>query len=216
MCPPIVGWRSTRCTCLPEFATVGAAWMPAMPPPTTSTLGLISTLLFSSGLCRPTRRTAARTRSFALMVASALLVCTHDTCSRMLTIWRKKALIPAFARAPRNVGSCISGEHDATTTRLRLRSRMSCRISSWPGSEHMYLYSRATAALGSLAAYSASACTSTVPAMLVPQWQTYTPILGGVSGLRASGIRDLLFRQDRLDADERALESRLFERYAER
>ena len=32
-----------------------------------------------------------------------------------------------------------AGEQEATTTRLSLCSRMSCWISSWPGSEHMYL-----------------------------------------------------------------------------
>src|ERR1039458_8681787 len=53
---------------------------------------------------------------------------------------------------------------------------MSCQIKSWPGSEHMYLYSRETTTFGREAAYSASAMQSTVAAMLVPQWQVYTPI----------------------------------------
>ena len=49
---------------------------------------------------------------------------------------------------------------------------MSALISSCPGSEHMYLYSRATTTPGSFAACSVTAFTSTIPAMLVPQWQT--------------------------------------------
>src|SRR3990172_4737080 len=42
----------------------------------------------------------------------------------------------------------------------------------------MYLYSRAMATLGSVAAYSVRGVTSTTPAMLVPQWQMYTPTRG--------------------------------------
>ena len=57
----------------------------------------------------------------------------------MLTIWKKKGFSPPFAVASRKVCSCRSGEQEATTIRFSLCSRMSCWISSWPGSEHMYL-----------------------------------------------------------------------------
>ena len=48
----------------------------------------------------------------------------------------------------RKVGSCMVGEQAATTTRVTPSSLMSFLMRSWPGSEHMYLYSRATATLG--------------------------------------------------------------------
>ncbi len=113
--------------------------MPAIPPPTTSTAGWIGTFLISSGLWNGTRRMAARTRASALRVASAPSVWTQASCSRMFTIWKKNGLRPPFMVAVRNVRSCSSGEHAATTTRFSLCSLMSCWISSWPGSEHMYL-----------------------------------------------------------------------------
>ena len=59
-----------------------------MPPPTTMTAGLMATRDRSSGLWKRTRCTAARMRSLALAVASATSVCTHESCSRMLTIWK--------------------------------------------------------------------------------------------------------------------------------
>ncbi len=43
MCPPIDGSRSTRITSRPASASVNAAWMPAMPPPTTIARGTIRT-----------------------------------------------------------------------------------------------------------------------------------------------------------------------------
>ena len=45
-------------------------------------------------------------------------------------------------------------------------------MSSWPGSEHMNLYSRATVTYGRVEANRTTSWTSTVPAMLSPQWQT--------------------------------------------
>ena len=70
----------------------------------------------------------------------------------MLTICNRNGFKPARARARRKVASCSSGEHEATTTRFRLCSAMSCSINAWPGSEHMYLYSRETTTFGKLAA----------------------------------------------------------------
>ncbi len=49
---------------------------------------------------------------------------------------------------------------------------MSAWIFSWPGCEHMNLFSRAIFTLGRVPANFATAATSTVPAMLVPQSQT--------------------------------------------
>jgi len=37
ICPPMVGSRSTRCTVTPWFARSSAAWIPATPPPMTTT-----------------------------------------------------------------------------------------------------------------------------------------------------------------------------------
>ena len=82
---------------------------------------------------------AARARAIALRVASVRSVCTHELCSRMFTIWKKNGFRPPASVALRNVCSCSSGEQAATTIRFSLFSWMSCWISSWPGSEHMYL-----------------------------------------------------------------------------
>ena len=124
---------------MPALARTSAAWMPAMPPPTTSTFGLIGTFFTSSGLCSGTRWMAARARAMALRVASRRSVCTQASCSRMLTIWKKNGFSPPRRVASRNVCSCSSGEQAATTMRLSRCSMMSCTIISWPGSEHMYL-----------------------------------------------------------------------------
>ena len=59
MCPPIDGSRSTRITSLPASARVKAAWMPAMPPPTTIARGTIRTNCRCSGSWPATRRMAA-------------------------------------------------------------------------------------------------------------------------------------------------------------
>jgi hypothetical protein len=102
-----------------------------------------------------------------------VLVERHPTdMLRLLAIWNMKALPPPTAVAVRNVFSCISGEHDATTTRFTLPSRISCWIISWPGSEHMNLYSLTTVTFGNEVAKSVQALTSTTWAILIPQWQT--------------------------------------------
>ncbi len=81
-------------------------------------------------------------------------------------------------RVLRNVGSCMRGEQEATMTRLSFSLVMSSLTRFWPGSEHMYVYSRETATPGSFEAYSTTAGTSTTEPMLMPQWQIYTPIFG--------------------------------------
>jgi hypothetical protein len=87
----------------------------------------------------------------------------------MLAISMRKGLSPAWAQARRKVGSCMRGEHAATTTRFKPNSLMSFLICSCPGSEHMNLYSREITTPASWAISLASFSTSTVPAMLVPQ-----------------------------------------------
>ena len=104
-----------------------------------------------------------------LSVAAALFACTHETCSRMLTMWKQEGIHSRLGqRFPK--GRLVQmrrarRDHDA----VQPWSLMSCRISSCPGSEHMYLYSLATATPGRLPQYEARAWTSMVPAMLVPQ-----------------------------------------------
>ena len=62
----------------------------------------------------------------------------------------------------------MSGEQEATTTRFTRPSRTSLWMSSWPGSEHMNLYSRATLTSGSSAAAATTRETSTLLAMFSP------------------------------------------------
>ena len=57
----------------------------------------------------------------------------------MLTISNMYWFIPACETQFRNVGSCILGEQEASTTWSSFSSTTSSRISFWPGSEHMYL-----------------------------------------------------------------------------
>ena len=96
----------------------------------------------------------------------------------MFDIWKKNGLSPPAAVAPRKVGSCMRGEQEATTTRFKPWSSMLFLIRSWPGSEHMNLYSLATTTSSSFAAKATTSSTFTLPAMFVPQWQTKTPIRG--------------------------------------
>src|SRR5512136_1320715 len=79
-----------------------------------------------------------------------------------------------------NVGSWSLGEHEATTTLSMPFSRIAFMISSWPRSEQVYLFSFATTTPGSFEASSLTLPQSTTPAMLLPQWQTKTPIFGFV------------------------------------
>src|SRR4030042_668362 len=98
----------------------------------------------------------------------------------MLTICRRHWFRPACWMHFLKVGSCSLGEHDATTTRWTPFSLMALMISSWPRSEQVYLFSLATTTPGSFSASPLTLPQSTTPAMLLPQWQTKTPILGPV------------------------------------
>src|SRR5512137_2918641 len=76
------------------------------------------------------------------------------------------------------VGSWSLGEQDATTTLSTPFSLTALMISSWPRSEQVYLFSFATTTPDSFEASSLTLPQSTTPAMLLPQWQTKTPIFG--------------------------------------
>ena len=120
MCPPIEGSLSTRYTVFPASAISRAACIPAIPPPMTKTLGFISTKRLSKGSWCITLNTAALTSSLAFSVATCSSSCTQETCSRILAIWKRYGLSPAFSQAFLKVFSCILGEQEATTTLLRL------------------------------------------------------------------------------------------------
>ena len=63
-----------------------AARIPATPPPTTSTRGVVRTGSGSSGPVSLVRAIPARTSPIALPVApSGSSVCVHEHCSRMFT-----------------------------------------------------------------------------------------------------------------------------------
>ena len=86
MLPPIVDPLSTRVTGSPESAMSSAAWMPATPPPITSTRLVTGTAVEYRGTWRRTRATPFRTRSIALSVAVSISEWIHEQCSRILTI----------------------------------------------------------------------------------------------------------------------------------
>ena len=139
--PPMWLSRSTRSTSRPASAQSRAAWMPATPPPMTSTRLVDSKDLENSGLSRRSFSTAMRTSSAALLVLASLSLPIHDTCSRILAISNMYLLSPARSTVRRKVGSCIRGVQEATTTPSSLCSLMAATISSCPGSEQVYMVS---------------------------------------------------------------------------
>ncbi len=128
ICPPMDGSLSTRNTCFPESANRSAASMPAIPAPTTRTACFTSTWRISRGTCQPTRRTAADTSACAFSVAASGSSVTHEQCSRIFVIWKRKGLSPASEQTLRKVPSCMLGVHEATITRLRPTLMMSSAI----------------------------------------------------------------------------------------
>ena len=75
MWPPMEGDFSTSTTLWPPLAMSSAAWMPAMPPPSTRARLVTGTWMGCSGWLRLTFSTMTRTRSTALAVVGlALLV----------------------------------------------------------------------------------------------------------------------------------------------
>ncbi len=77
----------------------------------------------------------------------------------------------------RKVTSCMCGEQADTTTRSSFFSMMAFWMAAWPGSAQVYMMFSAWTTSLRVSARLAMAATSTVPAMLLPQWQTKTPIL---------------------------------------
>ena len=86
MRPPMEASFSTRKTWYPASAMASAAWMPAMPPPTTSETGVTNTSRSVSGSWQATRWTAAVMRVLALAVPTALFLVIQEQCSRRLAI----------------------------------------------------------------------------------------------------------------------------------
>ena len=69
-----------------------------------------------------------RTNDFALMVADSIsFECTHEHWLRMLAISKRCGFNPAWRRASWNIGSCVSGVHEATTTLFKSNS-LTCSI----------------------------------------------------------------------------------------
>ena len=120
---------------MPESAISSAAWMPATPPPMTRARLVIGAVLDCSSCWRRTRSMPMSTRSIALSVAISLSSWIHEHCSRMFTMSIRYGFRPPSATARRNVGSCMRGEHEAMTTRVRPFSWMAFLIASCPGCE---------------------------------------------------------------------------------
>src|ERR1039457_1136299 len=106
---------------------------------------------------------------------------SSDVCSSDL------GLSPASRQVFRNRASCVRGEQDATITRFRSWSRICCLIRSWVSFAQVYTLFSAYTTLSSVLTYSTTLGTSTTPAMLLPQWQTKTPIRGGCPLTSISG-----------------------------
>ena len=108
------------------------------------------------------------TSAFDFFVASALSLVTQETCSRMLAIWRegidtRPRRRPAEGRFVHQRGA--GGDDDAVQVVF-----LDILLDEFlPGSEHMNLISRAMTTFGRLRANSATAATSTLPAILMPQ-----------------------------------------------
>jgi hypothetical protein len=77
-----------------------------------------------------------------------------------------------------NNGSWVLGVQEATTTRLRSCSFIYSFIFSWVSWEQVNRFVSATTTLGRVSAYALTFGTSTTPPMLMPQWQTNTPMRG--------------------------------------
>ncbi len=113
------GSRSTRWTSYPLSAMSFAARIPATPAPITRAVFVTATSLLSSGSSSAARATDSSTSLFAFSVPASLSLWIQEQCSRMFAISKRKGFRPASATVARKVGSCIRGEHEATTTRFR-------------------------------------------------------------------------------------------------
>ncbi|KAF5413544.1 MAG: hypothetical protein C5S43_00115 [Candidatus Methanocomedens sp.] len=129
MWPPIKGSFSARMTSW-SSASSRAVVIPAMPPPTTSTLSTRSFFIASNGSSLPIRFTAPSINPLALRVASTSSGCTQLHCSLTLVISSINGLRPAFAAMNLKVSRCNFGEHEPIATLSTLPSNISCLI--WP------------------------------------------------------------------------------------
>ena len=66
-----------------------AAWMPPIPPPTTSVAGVTGTSRSVSGSCQATRCTLPEIRVLALAVAARRSLVIQEQCSRMFAMARR-------------------------------------------------------------------------------------------------------------------------------
>lgn len=114
--PPIISSFSIMNTLYPAFAIFRAAVIPAMPPPTTMATGFTDLVEPVRGSWCNTLAMPPLIKSLALRVAPSGLSETHEQCSRILTISKRYGFIPAEETAFLKVGSCILGEHEASTT----------------------------------------------------------------------------------------------------
>ena len=77
--------------------------------------------------------TPPETTALAFAVATALFVCTHETCSRIEASSTGKDLTPRSLQPCGMLFSCKCGEHAATTIRVNPNSFISFSINSCPG-----------------------------------------------------------------------------------
>ena len=92
--PPSAGDRSTSSTLRSLRASARAAATPAAPPPTTTTSATTSISRRTSGWCRATRASPARTSRSARPVAASGAPPIHSTCSRRLTSCSRYGFLP--------------------------------------------------------------------------------------------------------------------------
>src|SRR5512133_981475 len=126
-------------TLCPVLAISRAAWMPAIPPPITIAVFVTGTFIGWRAELSFTFSTCVLTISTAFLVVRSFFSCTQEQCSLRFAISQRNGFNPASEHAFLKVGSCILGEHAATTTPVRLCSLTASLIRVWPGSEHMYL-----------------------------------------------------------------------------
>ncbi len=142
-----------------------------------------------------------RTRSFDFSVASsASLACTHEPWLRIFAISKRYLFRPHSRKVSIKIASCVLGVQAATTTRLRFCSLMISFIWSWESWEQVKRFCVTYVTYGKVFAYSSTAATSTTLEILIPQWQTNTPIRGSASFTSISSgrstVRVRVFRAD--------------------
>ena len=181
--PPSRSDFSTSTTSMPRPARSAAAFMPATPPPMTSARRRLAMRIGSSALERESLPTAAAIRRIALSVAPARVVLVGPTA-----LLANVHVLVEVRVEPGPADGVAEGQlvqerrarrhHHAVEFLARARRTGSM---SWPGSEHMNVWTRATATPGSLPASAATRSTSITSEMFPPHLQTYTPTRSGSS-----------------------------------